>query len=116
MGWFAMRIDRAISTAIVVCTGLIVSGCSVINYFPTFDEARGPTHPEVREIVARISPVAFRGLVDILQNSSFACDKKTAQYTGYWEAYVADTFDISAWLDTLRSQLLSEGYRDEGHR
>src|SRR6218665_1624954 len=116
MSWFAMRVDRAISTAIVVCTGLIVSGCSVINYFPTFDEARAQTHAEMRKIVARIPSEAFRGLVDILPNSSFACDKKTAQYTGYWEAYVADTFDISAWLDTLRSQLLSEGYRDEGHR
>src|SRR6218665_498521 len=111
MSLFAMRINRAISTAIVVCTGLIVSGCSVINYFPTFDEARAQTHAEMRKIVARIPSEAFRGLVDILPNSSFACDKKTAQYTGYWEAYVADTFDISAWLDTLRSQLLSEGYR-----
>src|SRR6218665_2838227 len=116
MSWFAMRIDRAISTAIVVGTVLIVSGCSVINYCPTVDEARAQTHAEIRKIVARIPSEAFRGLVDILPNNSFSCDKKTAQYTGYWEAYVADTFDISAWLDTLRSQLLSEGYRDEGHR
>src|SRR6218665_1493888 len=116
MSWFAMRIDRAISTAIVVCTGLIVSGCSVINYFPTFDEAPDQTQAGMGKIVARISSEAFRGLVDILPNSSFACDKKTAQYTGFWEAYVADTFDISASLDTLSSQLLSERYIDEGYR
>ena len=116
MSWFSMRIDRAISAVVVVCAVLVVSGCGVVNYFPTFDEARAQTHAEMRKIVARIPVEAFRGLVDILPNSSFACDKKTAQYTGYWEAYVADTFDISAWLDTLRSQLLSEGYRDEGYR
>src|SRR6218665_2132421 len=104
MSWFAMRIDRAISTAIVVCTGLIVSGCSVIKYFPTFDEARAQTHAEMRKIVAGIPSEAFRGRGDILPNSSFACDKKTAQYTGYWQAYVADPFDISACPDTLRSK------------
>jgi len=116
MSWLSMRINRVISTTVVVCTGLVVSGCGVINYFPTFDEARAETHVEMRKVVARIPSEAFRGLVDILPNSSFACDKKTTQYTGYWEAYVADTFDISAWLDTLRSQLLSEGYQDEGYR
>src|SRR6218665_3790031 len=116
MSWFSMRIDRAISAVVVVCAVLVVSGCGVVNYFPTFDEARAQTHAEMRKIVARIPVEAFRGLVDILPNSSFACDKKTAQYTGYWEEYVADTFDIFAWLDTLRSQLLREGYRDEGYR
>jgi len=116
MSWLSIRINRVISTAIIVCAGLVVSGCGTINDFPTFDEARAETHIEMRKIVAHIPAEAFRGLVDILPNSSFACNKKTTQYTGYWEAYVADTFDISTWLDTLRSQLLSEGYQEEGYR
>src|SRR6218665_2605946 len=116
MSWLSIRINRVISTAIIVCAGLVVSGCGTINDFPTFDEARAEMHIEMRKPVSHIPAEAFRGLVYILPNSSFACNKKTTQYTGYWEAYVADTFDISAWLDTLRSQLLSEGYRDEGHR
>jgi len=116
MSWSSMRINRAISIVTIACVGLVVSGCGMINDFPTFDEARAETHVEMRKIVARIPSEAFRGLVDILPNSSFACNKKTTQYTGYWEAYVADTFDISTWLDTLRNQLLSEGYKDEGYR
>src|SRR6218665_2155230 len=105
MSWFSMRIDRAISAVVVVCAVLVVSGCGVVNYFPTFDEARAPTHAEMRKIVARIPVEAFRGLVDNLPNSSFACDKKTAQYTGYCQAFVKNTFDITDWLDTLRRQL-----------
>jgi len=116
MSWLSVRINRVISTAVVVCAGLVVSGCGMISDFPTFDEARAETHVEMRKVVARVPAEAFRGLVDILPNSSFACNKKTTQYTGYWEIYVADTFDISTWLDTLRNQLLSEGYRDEGYR
>jgi len=115
MSWSSIMINRVISIATIVCTGLVLSGCGTINHFPTFDEARAETHVEMRKIVARIPAEAFRELVDMLPNSSFACGKNTTQYTGCWEVYVADTFDISAWFATLRSQLLSEGYRDEGY-
>jgi len=99
------RVFPAIA-ALIIATAL--AGCSGAA-LPTFDEVRDETHLEMQRIVDRLPAGSVVRVEDPLPDSSYSCEGGR-KYTGQWEVYVAEGFEIQPWLEEVEGDLIEDGY------
>ncbi|MFC6356456.1 hypothetical protein, partial [Luethyella okanaganae] len=89
-----------------------LAGCGG-STLPSFDEVRDETHVEMQKIVDRLPEGAVVRVEDPRPASRFWCDGGVGVfYTGDWEVYVADGFEIQPWMDEVKADLLADGYKE----
>ncbi len=101
------------SAAIAVGLALTMTGCTVNQLLPTYDEVRGETEAAMQAIVDEMP--ADSQVDDLTDDSPFTCgDAGGVFFTGHWFVHAPDGFDTEHFISVLPELLGPEFVEEEG--